>query len=103
MRPLGECQYNSRTVTSMSIHDLRSASSVSTTRLLPKALALGLIGVRIVSSPSFSPSVSLRGTAIPKGRGVAFETPPFGASEGVRGGLGTVVWIEDRANPLRSG
>jgi hypothetical protein len=90
----------SRRVTS--VNDLRSASSASTTRLLPKALALGLIGVRISSSYS-RPSASMRGTTIPKGGGVGFDTPPFGASEGASGGLGTVARTEGRPNTLRSG
>lgn len=85
-----------------SVYDLRSASSVSTTRLLPKALALGLIGVRTSSSNS-CPSASTRGTTTPKGGGVGFDTPPFGASECASGGLGTAPRIEDRPNPPRSG
>ena len=89
----------SRRVTS--VYDLRSASSVSTTRLLPIALALGLIGVRISSSSYSCPSAPMRGIIIPKG-GVGFATPPFGASEGASGGLGTVA-TEDLPNPLRSG
>ena len=81
------------------VYDLRSASSTSTTRLLPKALALGLIGVRTSSSWS-CPSASTRGTTIPKG---GFDTPPFGASECASGGLVTAPRIEDRPNPPRSG
>lgn len=61
--------------------DLRSGSSASTTRRFPRALALGLIGVRI-SSPSSSPTLplsspSLREVTIPN---AGFDAPPFSAA-----------------------